>query len=64
MRLNDQTRAVLERLINPERKDLIDLVNVPGVGTDLARVHIELMREQDEPLSASLLALEELLKRT
>jgi hypothetical protein len=61
MQLIDETRAVLDALMNPTHRDLIELANVPGVGADLALAHIELMREHGEPVPTSLNALERVL---
>jgi hypothetical protein len=61
MRLTDETRAVFDGLMYPQRRDLIALANVPDVGADLALAHIELMREHGEPVPTSLIALERVL---
>ena len=61
--MNRHIYELMDRLRNPERKDLIDLADVPQVGADLAMEHIALMRENGEVVSLSLLALEALLKK-
>jgi len=62
-RLNKEVADALESLLHPARQDLIRLASVPAVGSDLVIAHIELMREAGEPVPASLLALEAVLRR-
>jgi hypothetical protein len=61
MQFSDETKALFQGLMNPPRRDLIDLANVPEMGADLALAHIAIMRACGEQVPASLLALEILL---
>jgi hypothetical protein len=62
MQLTAEARALLDRLLKPERHYVFDLANSPDpIGADLALAHIELMRADGETVPTPLLALEQLL---
>jgi hypothetical protein len=61
MQFSGETKALFQGLMNPPRRDLIALAQVPEIGDELALAHVALMREAGEPIPASILALEKLV---
>jgi len=61
--MSQQVYKLIDGLLNPIRKDLLKLADVPDIGIDLLIEPIALMRENGEQVQSPNLALEAVLKR-